>query len=497
MTTQRELEQQQLAGLLLKNSDCYKRFLQDENADVSLFDHDYQPILKAMDYYWQEHNCVLTRKAFIQWVDDNIAINKDKARCDRLFNECMFSKPNPNDYGLYLDGLKKNRQVTRLSNLVKALSKITLTDAERQQTIDTGRAYNDGKLNNPSELLARCDQLQAILDSKSDDPLHCLEDLNPCDIEQTVWLWPNRIAIGALSHLSGEVGVGKTSIALDIASHISTGRPWGDGKPCPQGKVILIMEEDNKTTSLIPRLVATGADHTKVKRLVMENFEADLAKLDAILADPRMSDTKMVVIDPIGNYLGDTNSDKDSAVRNVMRPLIRIAEQRQVAILTLGHFSKSKGGSLLNRCLGSKAFTGLPRSVLAAGSDGDGGYALIHVKSSDDERDEPLRYRLEPFTFTTPNGLTVTKARVVWDGVSSLSESELVAIVDGSDSKVSQATVWLRDLLSDGNARKSSEILAAGEKGGYSKATLWRAAERLKVNKGKVGFGGEWLWKLD
>lgn len=323
----------------------------------------------------------------------------------------------------------------------------------------------------------------------SADPLRFLEDLNPIDVELTDWLWHRRIALGALTHLAGEVGVGKTSIALDIAAHVSTGRGWGDGIPCPKGKVILIMEEDNKNTSLIPRLLATGADHNQIKRLTINTFENDLHRLAAILADPRMADTRLVVIDPIGNYLGDANSDKDSAVRNVMKPLVTLAERHGIAVLTVGHMAKSRGGSLLNRCLGSKAFTGMPRSVLGAGKDGDGCFAILQAKNSDDAVADGLRYKLEPVTMSAPNGVEFTKARVVWDGTTTLSESELIAIVDGSENQTGMATEWLRDLLADGNARKATEIYTAGEQDGISKTTLWRAKDKLGVRHYRVGFG--------
>src|SRR5579859_2038699 len=64
----------------------------------------------------------------------------------------------------------------------------------------------------------------------------CLADVEPRAIE---WLWPGRIARGKLTLLTGDPGVGKSQISLDIAATITEGREWPDGGGVSRGSVIL------------------------------------------------------------------------------------------------------------------------------------------------------------------------------------------------------------------------------------------------------------------
>ena len=45
--------------------------------------------------------------------------------------------------------------------------------------------------------------------------------------------------------LDGDPGLGKSSTALDIAAHVTTGRAFPDGCPCERGSVVLLTAEDS------------------------------------------------------------------------------------------------------------------------------------------------------------------------------------------------------------------------------------------------------------
>ena len=40
------------------------------------------------------------------------------------------------------------------------------------------------------------------------------------------WLWPERIPLGKVSLFSGDPGLGKSIVTLDIAARVSRGMPW-------------------------------------------------------------------------------------------------------------------------------------------------------------------------------------------------------------------------------------------------------------------------------
>src|SRR5205807_7687569 len=86
--------------------------------------------------------------------------------------------------------------------------------------------------------------------------------LSPRDI---TWLWPFRLGEGKLSVLEGDPGLGKSLLALDLCARLSTGRPWPDGKPGPgPAASIYLSGEDGDEDTIVPRLLALGADLGRV-----------------------------------------------------------------------------------------------------------------------------------------------------------------------------------------------------------------------------------------
>lgn len=86
--------------------------------------------------------------------------------------------------------------------------------------------------------------------------------INPLAIK---WLWPQWIASGKLTILAGAGGTGKTTVALNLAATLTNGGEWPDGANCTQeGNVLIWSSEDDAADTLIPRLIAAGADMNKV-----------------------------------------------------------------------------------------------------------------------------------------------------------------------------------------------------------------------------------------
>lgn len=61
--------------------------------------------------------------------------------------------------------------------------------------------------------------------------------------------------------------------------------------------------------------------------------------------------------------------------------------------------------------------------------------------------------------------------------------------------RAEEAVDWLRRALNDGG-RSAKELFRAGEAEGISRRTLQRAADTLKVGKGRKGFGEGSIWSL-
>ena len=85
-------------------------------------------------------------------------------------------------------------------------------------------------------------------------------DLTP---EPVIWLWPYWLARGKLHLLAGAPGQGKTTIALAMAATVSIGGRWPDGSRCEPGNVLIWSGEDDPADTLLPRLIASGADRAR------------------------------------------------------------------------------------------------------------------------------------------------------------------------------------------------------------------------------------------
>ena len=90
----------------------------------------------------------------------------------------------------------------------------------------------------------------------------CMADVRPSAID---WLWQNWIALGKVHVLAGEGGRGKSTILCNTTAITTTGTKWPDGAEArkPAGVIILAAEDDVEDT-LAPRLMAAGADLSRV-----------------------------------------------------------------------------------------------------------------------------------------------------------------------------------------------------------------------------------------
>ena len=87
-------------------------------------------------------------------------------------------------------------------------------------------------------------------------------DITPRRID---FLWPGRLARGKHTAIAGEPGDGKSQFSIYVAATISRGGEW----PCnegraPLGNVIIFNAEDGADDTIVPRLIAAGADIERI-----------------------------------------------------------------------------------------------------------------------------------------------------------------------------------------------------------------------------------------
>ncbi len=208
--------------------------------------------------------------------------------------------------------------------------------------------------------------------------------LDTVEPKPIVWLWPGRIAIGKLTMLSGDPGLGKSLLTIDLSARVSIGAKWPDTSDhAPLGGVVMLSAEDDAADTIRPRLDAAGADCSRIslltgisrfdleeneRFLATFNLARDLKALEqAIESTP---DCRLVVIDPISAFCGATDSHKNSDVRGLLAPLSELAQRRQMAVVGVNHLNKSAaGGPAMYRTMGSLAFVAAARAAWAVVKD--------------------------------------------------------------------------------------------------------------------------------
>ena len=164
------------------------------------------------------------------------------------------------------------------------------------------------------------------------------------------WLWQWRFALGKLGLIVGLPDEGKGQTLCDIAARVTRGLEW----PCneghaPQGNVVLLTAEDDIEDTIIPRLLAAGADLNCIEIVKMVRTN-DSKRMFSLVSDLELlrkkiisvTNVKLIQIDPVSAYLGlgQINSYRTTDVRAVLSPLVDLASQLKVSVIGVMHFNK-------------------------------------------------------------------------------------------------------------------------------------------------------------
>ncbi|MNO84015.1 hypothetical protein D3C76_753440 [compost metagenome] len=321
------------------------------------------------------------------------------------------------------------------------------------------------------------------------------------------WLWRDWIARGKLTVLAGAGGTGKTTLALSLISTLTSGGCWPDGEQClVPGNVLMWTSEDDLTDTLVPRLVAMGADLTRVHFIqgrinpdgTWEPFDPArdidlLAQAVACIPDG----VALLVLDPLVSAVaGDMHRAND--VRRALQPVVDFAAAHSCAVLGISHFSKGSAGNIpAERVIGSQAFSALARAVLvAAKEENSDARVLCRAKSNIGVDCNGVRYSIEGHTL--PDDIETT--RVLWGDRIEGSAREILADVEstGDDdqrTELEEACDFLRDTLQQGPV-PTKQIKEDANGAGLAWATVRRAQKAIGAKAKKDGVKEGWSWFL-
>ena len=332
--------------------------------------------------------------------------------------------------------------------------------------------------------------------------LKCAADLMPSPVR---WLWQYWLALGKLHILAGAPGQGKTTLALGMAATVTIGGRWPDGSPSTAGNVLIWSGEDDPADTLLPRLLAAGADRAKCFFIEGARRDGEVVPFDPardlrqlLAAIEQIGGIKLLVIDPVVSAVAG-DSHKNTEVRRALQPLVDLAAACDCAVLGITHFAKGgQGTDPTQRVVGSVAFSAVARVVMVAAKvKGDGetkdARILARTKSNIGPDGGGFHYFLEQ-SEPLPG---IHASHIAWgkavDGTARelLTDPEESDDVDGESSARDEAVEFLLELLQDGSA-PSKHVESEAKAAGIAWRTVRRASDSLGVKKRKMN--GAWYW---
>jgi hypothetical protein len=360
------------------------------------------------------------------------------------------------------------------------------------------------------------------------------------------WLWPERIAIGKLTLVEGESGSGTSFLVADMAARVSTGNSWpGSSRPAddqavaefariqatrnhpnsgecghpanklpnagqssdqgdlpppqPAEHVIIVNGGDNMHDTLLPRLMAMGAnlyDFTINSGITthdpaeMRAGKADTRRGLCLPADlghieyqvRKRPDTRLVVVDSLSDFC-----HTEKQFRETVRGLHEIAERCHVAVVAT---ARPKNGRSA-------------RNKLKPSADRRSESARCVLNVLVDPKDPSQRY-LAPARMNfcrEPKWLPFR----IGEGVIDWGQPIETAPVYQRPSPAAQE----KSTLLKETADQLHEMLSAGDlpakiairqltECGFSKGTILRARRELGARSYRIGYGarGLWCWSI-
>jgi putative DNA primase/helicase len=299
------------------------------------------------------------------------------------------------------------------------------------------------------------------------------------EVKDIDWLWSNRIPLGKLTTFAGIGGLGKTFVLCDIAARISTGAPWPDceGQRRKPGQTLFISGEDDPEDTLVPRLIESGADLTKIAFLTTK-AQGQFTLVDLTLLWRAMQAVgeglQFVAIDPPTAYLGGVDDHKNAELRQLLTPLKELAQNAHVSIVFNTHVTKPGGVKMeaMMRVMGSVAWVNAVRGAHLFARDPENHERRIFVpmKNNLGPERKGLSYQLA----FEPDEM----AHVEWMGEVDTTADQ-AANQDARRPRAIEARKWLIELFRTKRRWLADEFWAEAKMNGVSDHAIREARTKL------------------
>lgn len=324
------------------------------------------------------------------------------------------------------------------------------------------------------------------------------------EVRATDWLIEGRIPQGKIVVVSGRPGEGKSLFTAWLTAQVSQHSP-----------VIFSNQEDDEAEDTVPRLEYAGAQLSRVYFPDENDFDAGYPTIpkdvDALERKVKQIGAKLVVFDSAVQHIG-ANVYANQDVRKAMTPLFRMLSRTNCTAVFVDHLKKtaSRSGHVLEAFAGGgSGLIAQSRWVYAFGTNPEepDERLLAPAKVNNGQNKTSMAFMLEvdDWVLTTKSEfrktgkLIVPMARLVLtNGDCKVTAKEVTSYTGGTDGKgggnpttLAVCAEWLTGFLMFG-PKDVNAVKLESSKGGFSWATVRRAADELKVEKKttkKPGFG--------
>lgn len=299
--------------------------------------------------------------------------------------------------------------------------------------------------------------------------------------EEAAWIVPGWIPEGQITLIAADGGVGKTSLWVDIAAALSSGRACILDPPGYKRKPLTVLfctTEDSVKKKLRRKLREAGADLGRIKAMdltadktgVLRGFKFGTMELDSVI---RSIKPDLCIFDPVQGFIpADVNMGSRNAMRDCMAPLVAIGEDVGTTFVVICHTNKRKAASGRDRIADSADLWDISRSVVMLGYTSEQGERYIsNEKNNYDRLQETILFSINEAGQVEKTGTTWKRDR---DFQGEAAEAKTPLKVDECKAAI------LQTLMEQDTGLEAPALTNILQQAGFSTRTIERAKSALR-----------------
>jgi hypothetical protein len=311
------------------------------------------------------------------------------------------------------------------------------------------------------------------------------------------WMWYPRIPAGMITIIGAKGGSCKGLTCASLAATVTTAGMWPDNTgPAAQGSVLWCEAEDPLPEVVVPRLIAAGADLSRITFASRDAFAAEKDLRKFIEAN----EIKLIVQSPMVSFLQLSDLSSELSVRDVLERSQASIEGTPCALVGIAHSNKKADLAAIERILGAVAFTNFVRSVLLSAPEDieERTYRLVHAKhnlspKADDLILRPVHIGEDYRDQYVKLEWSIPEVNCDADAMFDRRKQK----ANGHDRHLTAAQ-WLVSYLREHGESLRVQVINEGEKEGFTENALRQAQQRNpRISSRQDGWRGPYLWSYE